>query len=155
MSTPRDELYFEDLIPEARYETPFYEVSRDEIVEFARRWDPYGFHVDEEAGRTSIFGGLVACTAHIFSISSLLNHDLPVDFALVAGLGGDGLELLAPVRPGDRLRLVRRILAVRDSKSKPHAGIVTMEDCLESPDGKAFFRTRGAILVARRTSEGE
>jgi len=146
-------LYFEDIEPGSQLQSPWYEVGADEIMRFARDWDPYDFHLDEAAARASIFGGLVACTAHIFSISSRLSHDLPGELALVSGLGGDGLHLLAPIRAGDRVRLVRRFLRTRLSKSKPQAGVVTIEDTLESPSGEAVFRTSGSMLIARRDDE--
>lgn len=132
-------------------ESGWYAVEREEIVEYARRWDPFAFHLDEEAGRASIFGGLAACASHIFAISSLLSHDLPGGpFALIAGLGGDGLELLAPVRAGTRLRLVRRLLAARRSSSRPGAGVVRFEDHLVTPEGERVFRTAGSVLVECR-----
>lgn len=143
-------LHFEDVEPGLRLESPFYTVERDEIVRFARDWDPYDFHLDEAAAERSIFGGLCACTAHIFAISSRLSHELPGELAMVAGLGGDGLQLLAPVRAGDRVRLVRRFTKTRASRSRPEVGIVTIEDTLESEDGRAVFRTSGSMLVARR-----
>jgi acyl dehydratase len=143
-------LYFEDIEAGRQVESPWVEVDRDEIVQFARDWDPYDFHLDEKAAKESIFGGLAACAAHIFAISSKLSHQLPDELALVAGLGGDGLHLLAPIYAGDRVRLVRRFTQTRASKSKPEAGIITIEDTLESPDGKVVFRTSGSMLIARR-----
>ncbi|MBJ20299.1 MAG: acyl dehydratase [bacterium] len=130
--------------------SPWYEVERDEIIEMAIRWDPYPFHVDEEAARASVFEGLAACAPHIFAISARLSHDLPGPLALIAGLGGDGFHLLAPVRAGTRVRLLRRFLATRTSRSRPDAGVVSIEDTLVMPDGEAVFRTSGAMLVARR-----
>lgn len=145
-------MYFEDIEPGTIWTSSWYTVSREEIIEFAKRWDPYAFHIDEDAAKDSIFGSLAACTAHIFAISSLLNHDLGGELALVAGLGGDGLQLLAPVRAGDRVRLVRRFTQVRASRSRPESGIVSLEDTLESPDGEPVFRTSGSILLAKRDS---
>lgn len=146
-------LYLEDLEAGLRLESPWYTVSRDEIVQFARTWDPYDFHLDEGAAERSIFGGLAACTAHIFAISSRLAHDLPDSFALVAGLGGDGLQIVAPLRAGAQVRLVRCFTAVRPSKSRPQAGVVAMTDTLELPSGAVVFRTSGSVLVARRGTE--
>lgn len=146
-------LYFEDIETGRRLVSPWYAVSRDEIVQFARAWDPYDFHLDEEAAAKSIFGGLAACTAHMFAILSRLAHDLPDTLALVAGLGGDGLQILAPLRPGASVRLIRCFTKVRPSKSRPHAGILTMTDTLELSSGEAVFQTSGSVLVARRQPE--
>ncbi|MAG30329.1 MAG: acyl dehydratase [Deltaproteobacteria bacterium] len=142
---------FEDIEVGCELTSDGYTIEREEIIEFARRWDPYDFHLDEGAARDSLFGGIAACAAHVFAISSFLSHALPGGpLALVAGLGGDGLNLLAPVRPGARLRLVRRFIAARPSKSHPTAGVVTFEDTLVSTDGEALFRTTGSVLVERR-----
>lgn len=146
-------LYFEDLETGRRLVSPWYAVSRDEIVEFARAWDPFDFHTDEEAAKNSIFGGIAACTAHIFAISSRLAHDLPDAFALIAGLGGDGLQIVAPLRAGASVRLVRSFTQVRPSKSRPDAGVLTIADTLELPSGEVVFRTSGSVLVARRERE--
>ena len=120
---------------------------------FASRWDPAAFHLGEEAAQRSIFAGLVASTPHIFAISSRLSYVLPRTLALVSGLGGDGLQLLAPVRAGVRVRLVRRFTGARPSRSRPDAGVVSLEDTLVTPDGEAVFRTSGSVLLARRPQE--
>jgi len=143
-------LYFEDLEAGRRLESPWYAVTREEIVRFARDWDPYDFHLDERAAQRSIFGGLAACTAHMFAILSRLAHDLPDTLALVAGLGGDGLKLVAPLRAGESVRLVRCFTNVRASGSRPDAGILTIADTLEIRSGEVVFRTSGSMLSARR-----
>jgi acyl dehydratase len=142
--------YFEDIELGDRIESPWYRVTREAIIEFGREWDPYPFHVDEESAKGSHFGGIVACTAHIFCIQSILTHQLPEDVALVSGLGGDGLNLLQPVRPGDELRLVRTYTSKRESGSRPACGVVGIEHVLERKNGEVVFRTTGAILVERR-----
>jgi len=145
-------LYYEDIEVDARARSPWVTVRAEEIIAFAEAWDPHPFHLDEAEGARSIFGGLSACAAHIFALQSRLTHDLPQQAALVAGLGGDGMELLAPVLAGQRLCLVRRFSAKRPSRSRPSAGVVGIEHTLETPEGKVLFRTKGFILVARRPS---
>src|SRR5688500_8065762 len=81
-----------------------YEMTRDEIVEFAGRFDPQPFHLDEDAGARTDFGGLVASGMHTIAASMCLAADERPETAAVAGLGIDELRLLRPVRPGDRLR---------------------------------------------------
>lgn len=143
-------LYFEDIEIGQQLESPWYTVTRESIIAFARDWDPQPFHLDEEAAARSVFGALSACAAHSFAIQSLLSHSLPVRVALVAGLGGDGLELLAPVLAGARIRLVRRFTSKRLSASRRGCGIVTVDHTLETPGGEVLVRTAGAILVALR-----
>jgi len=146
-------LFFEDIEPGLRLESPWYAIERDEVVDFARSWDPYDFHLDEAAAEKSIFGGLVACTSHLFAISSRLAHQLPGEVVLIAGLGGDGLQVVAPVRVGTKVRLVRRFSSARASRSRPEAGVVAFEDVIESPEGETLFRTSGSVLIARRHVE--
>ncbi len=141
---------FEDIEPGDRIESPWYRVTREAIIEFGREWDPYPFHIDEEAAKATEFGGIVACTAHIFCIQSILTHQLPEDVALVSGLGGDGLNLLLPVRPEDELRLLRTYTGKRESASRPECGIVSIEHTLERRGGDIVFRTSGSMLVERR-----
>ena len=145
-------IFFEDIEVGSEQISPWYDIDRDEVIEMASRWDPYPFHLDEEIAKDSIFGGLAACAPHIFAISSRLSHQLPGPLALMAGLGGDGLHLLAPVRVGERVRLVRRFTDARASESRPNAGIVAIEDTLMTPAGQAVFRTSGSMLIAKRNA---
>ena len=149
---PSPLLYFEDLSPETRLESEPYLVERDEIIEFARRWDPLDFHLDEEAAKRHAFGGLTACAAHTTAIQSILAHRQPGLFAVIAGLGNDGMKLANPVRPGDELRLVTRCLEVRASNSRPEAGIVRCDYSLLNQRDEVVMQTTGNVMVARRPS---
>ena len=145
--------HFEDLaVGDAAASAETFEVLRDEIVAFARRWDPQPFHLDEAAARESIFGGLTASAAHVFAIQCRLALSVEPPFAVLAGLGNDGFELLLPARPGDRLRLTRRILGKRESKTKPDRGIVQIEHELANQRGELVFRAVGRVMLARRKS---
>lgn len=146
-------LYYEDIRVGDVLESGWFRVERDEIVSFASRWDPAPFHLDEEAAKDSIFGALVACAPHIFAIGARLAFYLPKRFVLLAGLGGDGLQLLKPVYADTEIRLVRRFTAVRPSKSRPNAGIVSFSDELVGRDGEAVYATSGSVLVARRSND--
>ena len=149
-ATVEPAIFFEDIEVGQSQTSRWYAIERDEVIEMASRWDPYPFHLDEKAAQKSVFGGLAACAPHIFAISSILSHHLPGPLALIAGLGGDGLHLLAPVRVGERVQLIRRYTGARESKSRAGAGVVSLEDTLVTPDGTAVFRTSGSILIAKR-----
>ncbi len=131
-----------------------YVVPRDEIVEFARKWDPQPFHLDEEAGRRSIFGGITACAAHNFAIQSKLSNENPRPMALVAGLGLEEMRLVAPVRPDDTLCLETTVLAKRRSASRPDCGIVTNRIRLLNQDDEVVMEQRGKIMVRCRNGRG-
>lgn len=143
-------LYLEDVAVGDVLTSRWYRVERDEIVAFAQRWDPQPFHLDEELARASIFGGLAACAPHLFAILSRLSFELPRRLALVAGLGGEGLQLRAPVFADTEIRLRRRFTAARRSETRPGTGVVSFADVLEDRAGRSLFETAGSVLVATR-----
>ena len=143
-------IYFEDIEVGSELQSGWCHVTRDEIIEIASRWDPYPHHLDDEAAADSVFGRIAACASHIFSISTRLTHDLPGILAMAAGLGGDGMTLVAPVYADTRVQLTRRYVSVRKSKSRPEVGIVSIEDTLHDQDGTIVFRTSGSMFVSKR-----
>jgi acyl dehydratase len=143
-------LYLEDIPVDAPREVGEHVLTKDEIVEFATRWDPQPFHMDEEAAAHSVFGELVACAAHLFSIVSLLVTQDEQPAALLAGLGGSGMQLRSPGRVGDRLHLRLTYLEARPSASRPDAGVVRQRLELIDSAGRLLLYQEGSILVARR-----
>jgi acyl dehydratase len=124
-ATPIDDRYFEDYIPGAVHEFGSIVAEESEMIAFARRFDPQPFHVDPEAAKKSIFGGLIASGWY----TSALMMRLYVDHYLshVASLsspGVDQLRWLKPVRPGDVISLRITITETKRSRSKPDRGIV-------------------------------
>ena len=99
-----DIIYFEDVeVGKKRTKSVTYQVNKEEIIEFARHWDPRSFHLDEKAAVSSVFGGLVACSAHIFSILSWFATHGQSRTSSIAAPGFDKLHMHQPVRPGDTL----------------------------------------------------
>ena len=131
-----------------------YVVTREEIVEMGRRFDPQPFHVDEAAGEASDFGGLVASGVHTISLSTLLTHREVPRTAARMGLGLDEVRLVRPVRPGDRLRQSTEIIERRPSGSRPDRGIVRGRRTLVNQDGDTVFTCIVTWMVARK-AEGE
>jgi acyl dehydratase len=144
-------LYFDEAeIGQLRTAGP-YLVSSEEIVEFARKYDPQPFHTDEEAAARSVFAGLTASGAHTFAILiSLLSKTQPHSLRIVAGLGWDELRLPIPVRPGDELNLEVAILEKRESKSNPDRGIVRNQMHLRNQKREMVLQCINNVLVARR-----
>ena len=124
MPPPEATIFFEDIEIGNELRSGWYEVTREEVIEFASRWDPYPHHLDDEAAAESVFGRVAACASHTFSISTRLTHDLPGTIAMAAGLGGDGFDLVSPLYPGSRVQLTRRYLAARASKSRRRCTII-------------------------------
>lgn len=119
-----DLMYWEDL-PEEGYEVHdvIYTVSKEEILDIARRYDPLPFHLDEEAAKKSIYGGLTAPGVLTQCINVwLIAHSLP-RAAVIGLVGKDEVVFPNPVRPGDRLHLEREALGKRRSRSKPDRGL--------------------------------
>lgn len=147
-------LYLEDYFAGRRSRSPHYHVRREEIIEFARRWDPQPFHVDEESARASVHGGLIACSAHIFAIFCHLSNGLPEKTAALAGLGFDEMRLLRPVRPGDVLHLESECVETRRSRSRPDRGVVRSRARLVNQRGEDVFSVISTFLIRARQGAG-
>ena len=143
--------YLEDFQPGQRFFLGRRTVTRDEIVAFAREFDPQPFHLDEAAAADSIFGGLVARGWHTASIyMRLLVDGLLRDSASLGSPGIDELRWLRPVRPGDTLDAYAAIREVRPSRGKPDRGIVLSAYEMNDANGARVFSMKGVGLFARR-----
>ncbi|MBR0844345.1 MaoC family dehydratase N-terminal domain-containing protein [Bradyrhizobium liaoningense] len=143
-------LYFEDAqIGDQRKAGPHL-VSKDEIIQFAKQYDPRPFHVDEEAAARSVFGGLSASGAHTFAIFISLTSKLQPQLRVLAGMGWDELRLPNAVRPGDELDLESIVLEKRESRSNPDRGILRDQIRLRNQRGETVLQCFSNILVARR-----
>ena len=143
--------YFEDLTIDEPILVGSYTPSRFEAIELARRWEPQPYHLDEEAARASIYGGLTLCSLHLFAICTRLFFDMAKPIAVLGMMGKDELRLPAPARPDQPLHYWTRCSEKRDSRSKDDRGIVTLDDRLEDPDAGAVLTQRVTLLVARRS----
>lgn len=118
-------LYFEDFHPGDRHAGGAHRMTKAEILEFGHRFDPQIFHVDSDAARDSIFGGLVASGLHTLCVSSRLFTDLGIYHGtLLGGVEMENLHFLHPVRPGDTLRIEAEVISTRLSRTKPDRGIL-------------------------------
>lgn len=128
-----------------------YEVTAQEVIAFACKWDPQPWHVDEEAAKASVFGGLTACSAHIFSIYCITSpqwQNGKIQQA-IASLGFDGLRMRQPVFAGETVRCITTINSVRVSASKPDRGIVVYGSDLLNERDEVVFSVECATLMAR------
>lgn len=142
---------FEDFTPGRVFELGSVDVSEDEIVEFARRFDPQPFHVDPAAAAATMFGGLIASGWHTCSMCMRLLVDALLGDS--TSLGSPGMEQIrwtAPVRPGDRLTARSTVLEARPSTSKPDRGTVTLSTEMTNQDGVVVMTMRGMGMYARR-----
>jgi len=145
-------VYFEDIeVGRVDAKPQVYEVTEEEIIDFARRWDPRPFHLDESAAASSVFKGFAACSAHVFSILSWFAAQPGSNrTASLAAVGFDEVRLHHPVRPGDQLTCTFRCLEKRESTSKQDRGIVRFLGELYNQEGNVAFSAIVTVLVARR-----
>jgi acyl dehydratase len=100
-------------------------VDKQEVIDFAKRFDPQPFHIDEAAAKDSIFGGLIASGWHTCSmVMRMMCDTYLIEAASLGSPGIDNVRWLKPVRPGDIIRAQRITLEVKPSSSKPDRGIV-------------------------------
>ena len=124
-SPPADDRYFEDYIPGSEYEFGPMRVEEEEMLAFARRYDPQSYHVDPEAARQSAFGGLIASGWFTAALTMRLLVDYYISSVAAMGSPSAGeVHWLKPVRAGDELSLRVEILETRRSESKPDRGVV-------------------------------
>ncbi|GAC1400259.1 MAG: MaoC family dehydratase [Vulcanimicrobiaceae bacterium] len=143
--------YFEDYEVGARRELGARTVTKEEIVAFARDFDPQAFHVDEAAANESFFGGIIASGWHTCSIAMRMIVDRFLrESASMGSPGVDNLRWKKPVRPGDTLRLVMTVKATTPSRSKPDRGIVTNDLEMFDQHGDVVMSMTAMTMLGRR-----
>ena len=142
--------YFDDLQIGTTRLVGAYVVSKEEAIEFASRWEPQPYHVDERAAEASVYGGLTVCSLHLFAICTrlFLQQDDPV--AVTGMLGKDEVRFPRPARPGEELRYHTECIEKRASRSRPGSGIVGLRDTLSNPSGEPVLTQRVTLMVAMR-----
>lgn len=116
--------FFEDLVLNEVATSGERLITEDEIVTFARQYDPQYFHADPEAAKASVFGGVVASGIHNLAIWRQLDHELAADIAWICGVGWDDMRMKTAVRPGDRVRVQAECVSKRRSQKDPGRGVV-------------------------------
>jgi acyl dehydratase len=150
------ERYFEDfVVGDVHHSSGRVRVDKDEIIAFAKKYDPQPFHLDEDAARQSIFGRLVASGWHTAALTMRLiagSEDRAAGGTI--GLGFDGLRWPIPVRPGDELRIESEVLEARPSKSRPDRGLIKMRTRTFNQDGQVVQELIANAMVPRRPPGG-
>jgi len=145
---------FEDFEPGQVYELGSKVVTEDEIVGFAQQFDPQPFHVDAEAAKDSVFGGLIASGWHTGAMWMRLYVD-----SLLGGASGQGssgieeLRWLAPVRPGDTLSGRLIVLDATASESHPERGTIRIRGEMVNQDGVTVMSMISRGRFARRSPQ--
>jgi len=148
-------IYFEDLVLGAETDFGTYDVTREEVLEFARKYDPQPFHLsDEEAAKTH-FGRLAASGWHTAAMTMAVIARTVVDNQQ-AGLGSPGIDELRwkkPVYPGDTLHVRGRIVDKTPSRSRPEMGSFRTETTVTNQDGDVVMTFTSIVLIRRRSAE--
>ena len=122
--TPPQLLFYEDLRPDMGFLSREYEMTQEEMIEFASQYDPQSFHTDPSAARATVFGGLVASGWHTAAVTMrLVAESLPLAWGVV-GAGTDHLSWPKPTKAGDRIRVRSTVETMRLLKSKVDRGMV-------------------------------
>ena len=125
-------------------------VSKEEIIAFAKEFDPQFYHLDEVAALQSPFKGLAASGWHTAAMTMRLLVD--GEFRPAGGILGVGFDQMSwslPVRPGDELRVKSEVLEVRPSKSKPDRGMIRVKNTTLNQNDEVVQMFTANLLVPR------
>ena len=118
--------YFDELIDGEHLHCKPVVMTREAIIDFGERFDPQLFHIDEDAARESIFGGLVASSLHTLSACTRVVVEAQGDIAILSGVGMHEAKMFNPVRPGDVLSVTAWWAELQRSRSKPDRGFASI-----------------------------
>ena len=145
-------IYFEDLVVGQETYVGSYEVMREEVIEFARKYDPQPFHLSDEAAAKTHFGRLAASGWHTcaMAMAVIARHVVETQQAGLGSPGVDELRWLKPVYPGDTLHVSSTIVETRPSQSKPDIGSFRSETVVTNQDEVRVLRFTSIVLMRRR-----
>ncbi|MAP17546.1 MaoC family dehydratase [Aurantimonas coralicida] len=128
-----------------------YPVTRDEVIEFAREFDPQPFHLDEEAAKDTLLGGLSASGWHSCAMMMRMMADAYIlDSSSQGSPGVDYVRWKRPVRPGDVLHGTARVVSRRLSSKRPTLGILKITTDLRNQTGETVLESAYTLLVLTR-----
>ena len=144
-------IHYEDLEVGSTSKFGHYDVTREEVIEFARKYDPQPFHIDPAAAAESIYGGIIASGFHTLTLAFELI--LAANVWNEASMGSPGLDEIRwkmPVRPGDSLRVTGEVTEVQPSASRPDRGrVVFRYDILNQNDARVAYYYAIQLLKRR------
>ncbi len=149
---PDVDKYLEDVAVGDVLTGPPIEVAEADVTAFGLAYDPQPFHTDPVAAKDSAFGGLIASGWHVAAlVMRQLVEMRPYGSTPMLGMGIDELRWLRPVRPGDRLEVLREVVAVTRSKSKPDRGVVRTAVTVTNQEGVTVMTMVGLGQMPART----
>jgi acyl dehydratase len=148
-------IYFEDLEVGSDRDFGTYDVTREEVIEFARKYDPQPFHLSDEAAAKTHFGRLAASGWHTAAMTMAVIARKVVDDNQ-AGLGSPGIDELRwkkPVYPGDTLHVRGKIIEKTPSRSRPDMGSFRTETTVTNQHGDTVMTFQSIVLISRRPAD--
>jgi acyl dehydratase len=146
-------LYFEDFKPGTVTEYGPRLVTREEIVAFAAEFDPQPMHLDEDAARTGMLGGLAASGWHTCCLMMRMAADgFVLNSSSMGAPGIDEVKWLKPLRPGSRITLRTTVLDTRASNSRPEMGFIKVRMEVLDDEGTILMALTTSIIMGRRAA---
>ena len=144
--------YFEDLVVGAKHSFGRYKVTREEVIEFAHKYDPQPFHLDDAAAAGTHFGRLAASGWHTcaMTMAMIVENIKAHEQAGLGSPGVDELRWLKPVYPGDTLRCETEIVEATPSRSKPEIGSFRSRITTFDQHDEPVLRFTSIVLIRRR-----
>lgn len=145
-------IYFDDIEVGREREFGSYDVTREEVLEFATKYDPQPFHLSDEAAAKTHFGRVAASGWHTAAMTMRVVVDAMQETpqSSLGSPGVDELRWLKPVYPGDRLTVRGTILDKTPSRSRPDLGSVRTTTSVVNQDGVEVMRYTSILLMQRR-----
>jgi acyl dehydratase len=144
-------MFFDDLPVGYRFRTEARRLPLEDIVGFARVWDPQPFHIDPEAAKDSPYGGIIASGFHTILTAFVLTLEADVwNEASMGSPGMDELRWLKPVHPGDTLHAEAEVVASTPSRSRPDRGWTEIQYRVFNQHGDEVAAYRATHILRRR-----
>ena len=148
--------FFEDFTLGTKFELSERRVTLEDIVRFAREFDPLPFHLDEDLASQSQFGGLIASGLHTVCIAaSIVVTDILRDSSMAGAVGLEALRWLHPVRPGDSIRVRFTVAATEPWKRNAELGLVKAQLDVSNQEDAPVISAIVSYLFARRATSSE
>lgn len=146
-------LYLEDFAVGQTFGTQVLTVTEEEIIRFAREFDPQPFHIDPALAQTTFFGGLAASGWHTAALTMrlLVGGDMTPAHGII-GAGFDSLTWLRPVRPGDTLHVLSEVLDVRRSRSRPTQGTINLRSRTLNQNDEVVQDSIGNLIIMAKSA---
>ena len=146
--------YAEDFEVGEKFDLGRYHVTREEIVNFAQKYDPFPFHVDEEFASKTVFGGIISSGWLTSLVWLRLMHKNFLEYETVLGSPGhEEVKWPTPVRPDDQLEGTLEVLEQRVSSSRPDLGFVRYRATLTNQNDETVFDTTSTMIIKPKPTE--